>query len=71
MTTDHKFTVASKYIEAIRNKAKREYARSYYQYLRCPQELRKESPEYPPELSYMCAQAVRMNLVDIMEGKAQ
>lgn len=71
MITDHKFTLASKYIEAIKNKAKREYARSYYQYLRCTSELREESPKYPPELPYMAAQAVRMTLIDIMEGKAQ
>lgn len=68
MESGHKFTAASKYIEAIRSKAKREYARSYYQHLRCPVELRGGSPKYPPELPYMAAQAVRMNLDEIMEG---
>jgi len=66
---DHKFTKASKYIERIRNKAKREYAHAYYQYLREPEHLRaRNGPDYG-ELSYMAAQDVRMNLCEIMEGK--
>jgi hypothetical protein len=46
------------YINRIRNPHKLEYARVYLAYLRNPV---GESPDYPG-LSYMAAQAVRMNL---------
>ena len=70
METIHKFSVASRYIESIRNPLKKKYARAYYQWLREPECVRGDSPEYAP-LSYMGAQAVRMRLTDIFERTAK
>lgn len=64
--TEHKFVTASRYIESLRSAAKKRYARHYYQYIRAGR--REPSPEYPA-LSYMAAQAVRMQLDEIMEGR--
>jgi hypothetical protein len=50
---------AAKYVYAIRNVHKRQYAREYA--LWC-ESKRDEDPERPAELSYLAAQAVRMNL---------
>ncbi len=49
---------ADSYVVKIRHKAKREYAQKYLAYLRgeAPQ------PTCPKELTYMGAQAVRLNL---------
>ena len=64
--TEHRFVRASEYIESLRHHAKRRYAHAYYQHLRCPEHLRpKNGPEYSG-LSCMAAQAVRMNLDEIM-----
>ena len=79
MTTDYEksdkaATIKAKisiYINSLRNTAKKSYARKYaaYQF-----ELQKhlstgivERPEYPG-LSYMAAQAVRMNIDEIIEA---
>lgn len=64
-TASHRFATASRYIETIRNRAKRGYAHEYYQWIR---EGRPESkrPVYGDNLSYMGAQAVRMYLDEIL-----
>jgi hypothetical protein len=62
----HRFTKASNYIESLRHPAKKRYAKDYYQYLRCPANQRPERGPEHPGLSYMAAQAVRMNLDEIM-----
>ena len=46
------------YIDSIRNRHKREYAASFYDYLRNG----GEEPSRPEGLSYMAAQAVRLEL---------
>ena len=66
--SEHKFTAASRYIESLRHAAKKRYARDYYQWLRSG-EL-GDMPNDPASLSYMAAQAVRMNLREIMEGQS-
>ena len=68
-TDDHKFVRASKYIERIRHPAKKQYARDYYQFLRSGQLLGQEADYDRDKLSYMAAQAVRMNLDEIMQGE--
>jgi len=60
---EHRFLRASRYIESIRNRAKRAYAHAYYQWLRDPQ---VSDPPDHPNLSAMGAQAVRMNLDKIL-----
>lgn len=66
----HRFITASRYIESLRHHAKRRYAHDYYQWLRSGQQ--GDSPEYnPAALSYMAAQAVRMNLDTIMQAHGQ
>lgn len=75
---EHKFKRASDYIESLKNAAKKQYAKDYYQFLRDPRPHCKDKPELPldevkapPEyagLSYMAAQAVRINLNEIMES---
>ena len=57
------------YIGSIRNAKKRAYADSYarYQYR---QDLKLNVPE-SGELSYMAAQAVRMNITSMLRGRAR
>lgn len=62
---DHPFTVASRYIESLRSPTKKRYARDYYQWIRAGR-VDADHPADPPTLSYMAAQAVRMNLDEIM-----
>lgn len=51
---------ARDYIERIRNPLKRDYAASFYHYLLNG----GKEPERPEELSYMAAQAVRLELLN-------
>ena len=55
------------YIGSIRNAKKRAYADSYarFQYR---QDLKITSPD-PGTLSYMAAQAVRMNIISMLRGR--
>lgn len=50
----------AKYIKGIRNAEKKQYAKDYYKYLH---ERKGEPPE--TNLSYMAAQAVRMNIEEL------
>ena len=52
---------AERYIKGIRNEAKRAYAVAYLKWIRSGEQ--GDSPEYVG-LSYMAAQAVRLNLRD-------
>lgn len=65
-TNEHRFTAASRYVASLRSAVKRKYAHEYYQWLRCPEHMRGLLPD-PGSLSCMAAQAVRMNLDEIME----
>ena len=65
--TEHRFYRASRYIEGLRSPLKRRYAHAYYQWLRMPDSLRPAESPSRGELSYMAAQAVRMNLDEILE----
>jgi hypothetical protein len=57
---------AAKYMRRIRNAAKADYARDYWSYVR-GQRCAPEAETYG--LSYMGAQAVRMNLDAIYAGR--
>lgn len=54
---------ARRYIYAIRNPDKQQYAGLWWQFING----RTYKPEVPKSLSYMAAQAVRMRLLDIQE----
>ncbi len=61
------------YLRAIRNAAKHDYANQYANFLRAQEpgghpEFASE-PDRPADLSYMAAQAVRMNLRDLFNRK--
>jgi hypothetical protein len=62
----HRFTKASRYIDSLRHAAKRKYAREYYQWIRSGFRPDQEADYSPDSLSFMAAQAVRMNLAEIM-----
>lgn len=65
-TAEHPFIQASAYIESLRHPAKKRYARDYYQWLR-EGELEDKRPTWDSTtLGEMAAQAVRLNLRDIM-----
>ena len=57
-------TAADRYIRALRNSAKREYAIAYRSYLTDDRAAFVE-PKLTGKLSYMAAQAVRMHLDSI------
>lgn len=61
---------AHRYIKAIRNPAKRAYAEHYWAYLvdNIVRNVTTDSPQ-PSGLTYMAAQAVRLNLHTFTEGR--
>lgn len=61
MTTEQ----AQQYIRAIRSVPKRQYAESYFRHLTTG----TASPERPENLSYMAAQAVRLELSGMLESE--
>jgi hypothetical protein len=64
-----KTTEIEKYIKAIHNKNKKQYAIAYYNYL-----CSNKQPAWEPEdknLSYMAKQAVRMNITKLFEIEEQ
>jgi hypothetical protein len=56
-------TPARRYVNAIRNDAKRDYARAYLLWLQCGRQ--DAEPTRPEGLSFMGAQAVRHRLADL------
>ena len=60
---------AELYIKRIHNISKREYARAYLQWLRAGRPEHRE-PLRPNNLSYMAAQAVRLELYDLVPSHA-
>lgn len=52
------------YMRRIRNKAKKHYAFAYWQY----KLGHSIEPQQPADLSYMAAQAVRMNINELLKG---
>ena len=54
----------AKYVSKIRNKKKKEYALKYWKWL----QKGEKGPEPEYDLTYMGAQAVRMNLMDLNES---
>ena len=65
---EHRFLRASRYIESIRNRAKRAYAHAYYQWLRDPQvsDPTDHRSFLAPGLGSLGAQSVRMRLDEIL-----
>ena len=53
----------ARYVKSIRNPLKREYAKAWLRFLTCG----GEEPLDPQGLSYMAAQAVRLNLRELVK----
>lgn len=63
-------SAARNYIKRIRNRAKKRYAEMYAEFLERGGLERGPEPERPKELSYMAAQAVRIELHAIYRAPA-
>ena len=55
------------YIRSLRNRAKKKYANSYAHFL--ANGNAHIEPDHPVELSYMAAQAVRCNILEIINSE--